>query len=147
MISGKVHRVGYRTKIVSAAQNLGLSGFVQNRPDGRVLLIAEGSRENLEKLASAINIKDAIIDVHKIDFEFSGASGAYSSFRKSTGPDEIGERLDDGIAILKELVAEIRMITANTEKPISIRNNGFAGLNEKMDHTLDKEDQTFDKQD
>lgn len=126
---------------------MGLSGFVQNRPDGRVLLIAEGSRENLEKLASAINIKDAIIDVHKIDFEFSGASGAYSSFRKSTGPDEIGERLDDGIAILKELVAEIRMITANTEKPISIRNNGFAGLNEKMDQTLDKEDQTLDKQD
>ena len=58
MISGRVQRVGYRAKVVSAAQSLGLTGFVQNRPDGRVLLIAEGERDSLEKLASIIDIKD-----------------------------------------------------------------------------------------
>ncbi len=93
--------------MVSAVQSLGLTGFVQNRPDGRILLIAEGERDGLERLASAIDIKDPLIDVHKIESEFSEASGAYPTFRKLTGPDEVGERLDDGIEILKELVAGV----------------------------------------
>ena len=147
MISGKVQRVGYRAKVMSAAQNLGLTGFVQNRPDGHVLLIAEGSRENLEKLASAIKIKDLLIDVHEIESEFSEASGAYPTFRKMTGPDEVGERLDDGIEILKELVVGVRVIASNTEKLLSITGNGFAELNGKMDQMLDKQDQMLDKQD
>ncbi len=147
MISGKVQRVGYRAKVMSAAQNLGLTGFIQNRPDGHVLLIAEGSRENLEKLASAIKIKDLLIDVHEIESEFSEASGAYPTFRKMTGPDEVGERLDDGIEILKELVVGVRVIASNTEKLLSITSNGFAELNGKMDQMLDKQDQMLDKQD
>ena len=147
MISGKVQRVGYRAKVVSAAQNLGLTGFVQNRPDGRVLLIAEGSKESLERLASAVRIKNTLIDVHEIESEFSKASGAYSTFRKITGPDEVGERLDDGIEILKELVEGVRLIASNTEKLLSITTNGFAGLNGKMDQMLDKQDQMLDKQD
>ena len=147
MISGKVQRVGYRAKAVSAAQNLGLTGFVQNRPDGRVLLIAEGDKESLERLASAIRIKNTLIDVHEIESEFSKGSGAYSTFRKITGPDEVGERLDDGIEILKELVAGVRLIASNTEKLLSITTEGFAGLNGKMDRMLDKQDQMLDKQD
>jgi len=147
MISGKVQRVGYRAKVMSAAQNLGLTGFIQNRPDGHVLLIAEGGKENLEKLASAIKIKDLLIDVHEIESEFSEASGAYPTFRKMTGPDEVGERLDDGIEILKELVVGVRVIASNTEKLLSITGNGFAELNGKMDQMLDKQDQMLDKQD
>ena len=147
MISGKVQRVGYRAKVVSAAQNLGLTGFVQNRPDGRVLLIAEGNKESLERLASAIRIKNTLIDVHEIESELSKASGAYSTFRKITGPDEVGERLDDGIEILKELVVGVKLIASNTEKLLSITTNGFAGLNGKMDQMLDKQDQMIDKQD
>ena len=99
--------------MVSAAQSLGLTGFVQNRTDGRVLLIAEGERYSLEKLASVIDIKNPPIDVHKIESEFSEASGAYPTFRKLTGPDEVGERLDDGIEILKELGVWMKAISSN----------------------------------
>jgi len=99
-------------------------------------LIAEGERESLEKLASAIDIKDLLIDVHKIESELSEASGAYPTFRKMTGPDEVGERLDDGIEILKELVVGVRAIASN-----------FAELNGKMEQMLDKQDQMLDKQD
>ncbi len=69
---------------------MGLVGMVQNRPDGRVLLIAEGEKADLEMLAEAIRI------------EFSPGLGGFSNFRKISGPDEIGERLDDGIEILKQ---------------------------------------------
>ena len=147
MISGRVQRVGYRAKVVSVAQELGLTGFVQNRPHGQVLLIAEGSQENLEKFEAAIQIKNALIDVMSIESEFTNGSDAYTSFRKMTGPEEVGERLDDGIEILKDIVTGIREITANTNNLLAITIKGFGDLNGKMDGMLDKQDQMLDKQD
>ena len=147
MISGRVQRVGYRAKVVSVAQELGLTGFIQNRPNGQVLLIAEGSRDNLEKFEAAIQIKNALIDVMSIEFEFTNGSDAYTSFRKMTGPEEVGERLDDGIEILKDIVTGIREITANTNNLLAITIKGFGDLNGKMDGMLDKQDQMLDKQD
>jgi len=106
-VSGRVRWVGYRAKIISLAHNLGLVGLVQNHPDGQVLVIAEGEKEAVEKFASAINIKNDPINVETIDASFSNASGEFSIFRKITGPDEIGERLDEGIEILRGMLAEM----------------------------------------
>lgn len=100
-ISGKVQRVGYKAKVISLAKEMNLVGFIQNRPDGRVLVIAEGECNNLKQLALALKIKNALIDVEDAAAEYSHASGEYANFRKVTGPDKIGERLDDGIRYLK----------------------------------------------
>ncbi len=127
--SGRVQRVGYRAKVVSLAHAMNLVGLVQNRPDGRVLVIAEGERNDLEKFASALQIRNAIINVENVDAQYSQGPGQYSSFKKITGPDEVGERLDDGIEILKELVVGLNNLTAITE-------NGFNQMLEKQDTTI-----------
>ena len=132
-VSGRVQRVGYRAKVVSLANSLGLAGLVQNRPDGRVLVIAEGEKEVVEKFASAIGIKNALINVEKVDASYTPASGEFSVFKKITGPDEIGERLDDGIEILKCMMAGINNLT-------DITKSGFDGLNRKMDDMNSKMD-------
>ncbi|MGA9098274.1 MAG: acylphosphatase [Methanotrichaceae archaeon] len=98
-VSGRVQRVGYRAKVVSLANEMNLVGLIQNRPDGKALVIAEGERNELEKFASALRIKNAIIDVENVDTQYSQGSGQYSSFKKITGPEEVGERLDDGIEL------------------------------------------------
>lgn len=139
-ISGRVQRAGYRAKVVSMAKEMGLVGFVQNRPDGQVLVIAEGEQKDLEKFASALWIKNAIIDVGNVSAEYSKGSGQYSSFKKITGPDEIGERLDDGIEVLKELVVGLNNLTIITK-------NGFDHMLDKQDQALGKMDQMLDKQD
>ncbi len=146
-ISGRVQRVGYRAKVLSLAKELGLTGFVQNRPNGQVLLIAEGSTENLEKFASAIKIKNSLIDVQSIASEFTNGSGVYSTFSKVTGPEEMGERLDDGIEILKELVIGVRAIATGVNNLTEITIKGFEDLNGKMDQMLGKQDQMLGKQD
>jgi acylphosphatase len=104
-VSGRVRWTGYEAKVISLAKEIGLMGIIQNRPDDRVLVIAEGEkRDDLERFASAIQINDGITDVRNIEVEYTGASGAYSDFRKVTGPDEIYERLDEGIREIRELM-------------------------------------------
>ena len=41
-ISGDVQRAGYRIKVVSTAKAFGIKGNVQDLPDDRVKIIAEG---------------------------------------------------------------------------------------------------------
>jgi acylphosphatase len=153
-ISGKIQRVGYRAKVVSLAKEMGLMGFVQNRPDGRVLVIAEGEGDSLEQFASALKIKNALIDVDDVSAEYSNASGQYANFKKVTGPDEVGERLDDGIEILKELVVGVNgLVVGVNNLAIGLNNlttitkDGFENLNGKMDQMLDKQDQSLGKMD
>jgi acylphosphatase len=124
-ILGRVQRVGFRAKAVALATKMGLVGLVQNRPDGRVLVIAEGDKADLEKFAEALRIENTYIHVHDIRIEFSPGLGEFSNFRKISGPDEIGERLDDGIEILKLMASSLNR------------------LEKKMDQSLDKQETTI----
>jgi acylphosphatase len=49
-ISGRVQGVYYRASMLQQAHQLGLTGWVMNRPDGSVEAVAEGSRAKLDEL-------------------------------------------------------------------------------------------------
>jgi acylphosphatase len=50
LVSGLVQGVFYRQSALGEAQRLGLSGWVQNLPDGRVELVVEGERGQIVEL-------------------------------------------------------------------------------------------------
>jgi len=50
LVSGRVQGVFFRVSARDQARTLGLSGEVQNLPDGRVLVIACGSQQALDSL-------------------------------------------------------------------------------------------------
>ena len=49
-VHGRVQGVGFRWWTRSRALELGLTGYAANRPDGRVLVVAQGSRDACEQL-------------------------------------------------------------------------------------------------
>jgi acylphosphatase len=49
-ISGTVQGVYYRASTKARAEELGLTGFVENLPDGRVHAIIQGAEENCQAL-------------------------------------------------------------------------------------------------
>ena len=145
-VSRRVQRVGYRAKVVSLANEMGLVGVIQNRPNDSVLVIAESKKKDeLERFASAIAIKNALIHADNVDAQYSPGSGQYSTFRKITGPEEVGERLDDGVEILKEMLIGIRSLTVSVNKLTTLTEDGFESVGSKMDQTLDKQDETIEE--
>jgi acylphosphatase len=52
--SGRVQGVGFRYTVKRLAAGFEITGAIRNRPDGRVELLAEGLREELEAFRAAI---------------------------------------------------------------------------------------------
>jgi acylphosphatase len=52
IIEGRVQGVYFRASTVQEAQRLGLTGWVMNRLDGSVEVVAEGSRAKIDELVT-----------------------------------------------------------------------------------------------
>jgi len=132
-ISGNVQRVGYRAKVGSIATALGIKGLIQNLPDGRVKIIAQGEQSELDKLIQDINISNSLINVTNIEQEYSTSLDDYEGFNKVVGNGETDERLDNAVDLFKELITVVK--------------DGFSDLGDKVDKVGDKVDQVGDKVD
>lgn len=78
--SGTVQGVGFRYTVQRHAANLGLLGWVRNLRDGRVEILAEGKKEDIEELMRQIedHFSDYIKD-KQVSFEAS--EGQLRDFR------------------------------------------------------------------
>lgn len=54
--AGHVQGVGFRATTRQIAREMGVSGFVRNLSDGRVELVAEGERKQLDNLLTEIDV-------------------------------------------------------------------------------------------
>ena len=66
IISGDVQGVGFRYRAKYAAAELGLTGYVRNRYDGKVEMEVQGDRESIQRMLAQI---DAGTFVHIDDIE------------------------------------------------------------------------------
>jgi acylphosphatase len=57
LFSGRVQGVGFRYTCRSLAQRFEVAGYVRNLPDGRVELVAEGDRSELDEFISAVRLE------------------------------------------------------------------------------------------
>jgi len=131
-VSGNIQNVGYRAKVIGIAKDFGLTGFVQNLDDGRVMIIAESDNGSFEKFLDAIQIKNTLINVRNIEVEYADATGDFADFYKLVSGGETDERLDTAAEYLKKL--------------ISVTERGFGNLDSKMDVMIEKQNEMLDAQ-
>ncbi len=55
VVRGRVQGVGFRWFVREAGRQLGLAGWVKNRPDGTVEVMAEGEPDEIEKLRARLS--------------------------------------------------------------------------------------------
>jgi acylphosphatase len=127
-ISGTVQKTGNRAKVVYLANFLGLNGFVQNLPDGRVKVVAEGEEAALERFLSDLKIKEPLIDVHDIEIKYASATGDFVRFEKMVADGETDQHLDKAAELLGDLIVVNKKIVAQ----LIINNEEIKGVREEV---------------
>jgi acylphosphatase len=79
-VSGMVQGVGYRFFMQRAAEELHLSGWVRNLPDGRVQAEVEGPRARVEELLARLRVGPRLSSVTDVAVTWKAASGAARGF-------------------------------------------------------------------
>ena len=81
-VIGRVQGVGFRWWVRSAAERLGLTGWVMNAADERsVELVAEGPARSLDELERLLRLGPAGAVVDRVEASRSPASGSYGRFQ------------------------------------------------------------------
>ena len=80
VVRGRVQGVYFRQGTLEQAQALGLSGWVTNRRDGSVAVVAEGSQHMLERLLAWLHSGPPMAYVEGVDVAWSNATGEFRGF-------------------------------------------------------------------
>ena len=81
-VYGRVQGVYFRAFVSGKANDLGLTGYVCNRPDGEsVAVYAEGERERLETLREHLKKGPPLARVVRVAVKWSDYTGNFSRFK------------------------------------------------------------------
>ena len=80
-VAGRVQGVFFRAFTEREAHRLGLTGWVRNLPDGRVEVVAEGPRAQLEQLAQWLWQGSPYSRVEAVNVEWFPFTGEFDDFR------------------------------------------------------------------
>lgn len=79
-INGRVQGVFYRATSCREARRLGLTGWVSNRPDGTVELVAEGGEEPCRQLLETCHEGPPAARVTDVDVSWEEPTGEFGTF-------------------------------------------------------------------
>ena len=81
VVHGRVQGVGYRATTIDEARRLGLAGWVRNRSDGTVEVLAEGSEAKLQILSVYLHRGPWGAVVTSVAEDWNEAAGAPMPFQ------------------------------------------------------------------
>ena len=139
-VIGIVQGVRYRETVLGQATAQGLVGFVRNRKNGSVKVVAEGEKTVVEAFSRQLDIRSGRIQVDKVISRYSAAKGRFTRFRIVRGPNisdgelEIMERLDSGLVLMDRLGQN----QDATQDSIKAMDSSIGGHFEKLDNKYDR---------
>ncbi len=81
IVHGRVQGVNFRYYTVHTAQTLDLTGWVANRPDGTVEVMAEGPRPALDDLLDFLHRGPSHAAVERVDSQWLKPTGQFLDFQ------------------------------------------------------------------
>ncbi len=79
-VYGIVQGVGFRYYTKMHADRLGVRGYVENKPDGSVEVVAEGPRDKVEALLDIVRRGPPAAVVERVDVEYEEPRGEFDRF-------------------------------------------------------------------
>jgi acylphosphatase len=81
LIYGRVQGVFFRASARREARQLGLTGWVKNRPDGRVEALLEGDEERVKEFLAWAHHGPSTARVEHIETRWRSYTGEFADFR------------------------------------------------------------------
>jgi len=79
-VYGRVQSVGFRSFVKSKADTLGITGYVMNRADGSMFILAQGGKEVLDQLLKIVHKGPTFSKVERVSFFWKEPSNNYRKF-------------------------------------------------------------------
>lgn len=81
VFKGKVQRVGFRWTVVEHACSFHLVGWVKNLPNGNVEMVAQGKKEDLERLVEIIKGNPGLATINQVESRYRDPSIIFEEFK------------------------------------------------------------------
>jgi acylphosphatase len=81
IVRGRVTGVFFRAATQREARRLGITGWVRNRPDGNVEIVAEAEEDAIKEMVSWAQHGPSAARVEDVDIRWRGYTGEFSDFR------------------------------------------------------------------
>ena len=81
IVRGRVTGVYFRAATQREARRLGVTGWVKNRPDGSVELLAEGDEDQVKEIIGWAHHGPSAARVDQVDVRWRSYTGEFSDFR------------------------------------------------------------------
>ena len=81
MIRGRVTGVFFRAAAQREAKRLGVTGWVKNRNDASIEMLAEGEEDAIKEIVSWAQHGPSAARVENVDVRWRGYTGEFSDFR------------------------------------------------------------------
>lgn len=79
-VSGKVQKVGYRDFITRLAKEDGLTGYVRNKEDGTVEVLAQGTPDQLKTFIELLHEGSVLAHVEAVSADWRTPERQYDDF-------------------------------------------------------------------
>jgi len=79
-ISGRVQGVSFRANTRNVATNLNIKGWVRNLGDGRVEVVAEGDKDNINDFIEFLKTGQDAAIIYKVDIRMEEYKGEFKDF-------------------------------------------------------------------
>ena len=79
-VTGRVQGVGFRYFVIGEAEIIGVTGWVRNRRDGSVEVVAEGKKEQLSTLVLSLKRGPSSSIVHEVKVEWLESTAEFTGF-------------------------------------------------------------------
>ena len=80
VIIGKVQGVGFRYFVLRQAQELGITGWVSNKPNGDVEALVQGEKADLEEFVAKVNEGPSFSSVEDVSLNCVNEAEQYFGF-------------------------------------------------------------------
>ncbi len=79
-VKGRVQGVFFRAAAQREARRLGITGWVKNRNDGSVEILAEGEEDSIKEIVGWANHGPSAARVDQVDVRWRGYTGEFAEF-------------------------------------------------------------------